>query len=126
MAAISKRLERLEAAVSAMTAKQKAFLVCYRGNDMEAEIQWHIDAGKYDPATQEAVIIMAWGPRERGDPKKKVVWTSELPEAKKRSEADAIIEEINPPPKYDGPKGPTPEPKPERRYRIKYPDTGYV
>ena len=69
MSASLKRLEKIEAALEQLLAKDKAYLLCYNGNDMEAEIQWHIDVGKYDPATQEAVIIMAWGPRPRPDPK---------------------------------------------------------
>jgi hypothetical protein len=96
---------------------------------MEAEIQWHIDAGNFDPARQQAIIVMAWGPRERGDPKAKRAWTSELPSAPpKRSEADAIIEEVYTTPKYDGhdPDAPRPEPKPERRVRINYPMDGSI
>ena len=61
MSANLKRLEKIEAALEQLLAKEKAYLLFYRGNDPEAELQWHIDAGNYDPATQEAVIIMAWG-----------------------------------------------------------------
>ena len=100
---------------------------------MEAEIQWHIDAGRYDPATQEAVIIMGWGPRPRPDPKTyRKGWTSELPAARKHSEAEVIIAEVNELPKYatgstlNPSGGPIPEPKPEPRRRIKYPDMGII
>jgi hypothetical protein len=124
-----KRLAKLEEALEQLTAKQKVYLVVYRGNDLDAEIQWHIDAGKYDPDTQEAVIISMWGPRPRPDPKTyKQGWTSELPEVRKPSEADLIIAEVNELPKYGGPDpdDPVPEPKPEPRRRIKYPDMGIV
>jgi hypothetical protein len=129
MSANLKRLERIEAALSQLLAKERAYLVFYRGNDPEAELQWHIDAGLYDPATQEAVIIMGWGPRPRPDPKTyRQGWTSELPAAPKRSEAEAIIEEIPTTPKFDGPDpaGPRLEPTPEPRRRIHYPDMGIV
>src|SRR6516165_3511858 len=103
------RLQKIEAALEQLLAKDKAYLLFYRGNDPEAELQWHIDAGNYDPATQEAVIIMAWGPRPRHDPKTyRKGWTSELPAAPKRSLAAEIIEEINELPRSGGhdPAGP--------------------
>jgi hypothetical protein len=124
-----KRLQKIEAALEQLLAKEKAYLLFYRGNDREAELQWHIAAGRYDPATQEAVMIMAWGPRPRPDPKTyRKGWSSELPAAPKRSVADEIIEEVNELPKYGGhdPAGPAPEPKPEPRRRIHYPDMGIV
>jgi hypothetical protein len=84
-----KRLQKIEAALEQLLAKEKAYLLFYRGNDPEKELQWHIDAGNYDPATQEAVIIMAWGPRPRPDPKTyRKGWTSELPT--KRNMAEEI------------------------------------
>jgi hypothetical protein len=99
-----KRLQKIEAALEQLLAKDKAYLVFYRGNDPEKELQWHIDAGKYDPARQQAVIIMGWGPRPRPDPKTyRKGWTSELPAAPKRSMATEIIEEIHTTPKFDGP-----------------------
>jgi len=129
MSANHRRLEKIEAALEQLLAKEKAYLLCFRGNDMEAEIQWHIDVGHYDPATQEAVIIMGWGPRPRPDPKTyRKGWSSELPAARKRSMADEILAEVHTTPKYDGPdpNAPRLELKPERRVRIKYPDMGIV
>jgi hypothetical protein len=64
MAGLEKRLERIEAALAELTQKEKAYLLCYHGNDMEAEIQWHIDAGNYDPAKQKPFIIMALGAKK--------------------------------------------------------------
>jgi hypothetical protein len=129
MSANLRRLAKIEAALEQLLQREKAFLVFYRGNDPEAELQWHIDVGNYDPATQEAVIIMAWGPRPRPDPETyRKGWTSELPAAPKRSEAEAIIEEVNELPRYGGPDpdGPRLEPTPEPRRRIHYPDMGIV
>jgi hypothetical protein len=125
-----KRLAKLEEALNQLTAKKKAYLVVHRGNDLEAEIQWHIDAGLYDPDTQEAVIIMAWGPRPRPDPKtyrEQGEWnSSDLPQIRKPRESDLIIEEVNALPRLDSPADPVPEPRPEPRRRIKYPDMGIV
>jgi hypothetical protein len=124
-----KRLAKLEEALEQLTTKEKAYLLCFRGNDKEAEIQWHIDVGEYDPATQDAVIIWAWGPRPRPDPKtyrKRGEWKSDLPQIRKPNQADLIREEINALPRVDPPSGPVSEPKPEPRYRIKYPDMGIV
>jgi hypothetical protein len=99
-----KRLQKIEAALEQLLAKEKAYLVFYRGNDPKAELQWHIDVGNFDPARQEAVIIMAWGPRPRPDPKTyRKGWTSELPQARKRNMAAEIISEVNELPKYGGP-----------------------
>ena len=123
------RLQKIEAALEQLLAKDKAYLLFYRGNDPEKELQWYIDAGRYDPATQEAVIIMAWGPRPRPDPKTyRKGWTSELPAAPKRSLAAEIIEEINELPRSGGhdPAGPRLEPTPEPRRRIHYPNMGIV
>ena len=120
-----KRLAKIEAALEQLLAKDKAYLLFYRGNDPEAELQWHIDAGRYDPATQEAVIR----PRPRPDPKTyRKGWTSELPAAPKRKMAAGIIAEVNELPQYGGPvpDGPVPEPKPVPPRRIKYPDMGIV
>jgi hypothetical protein len=123
-----KRLQKIEAALEQLLAKDKAYLLFYRGNDPEKELQWYIDAGRYDPATQEAVIIMAWGPRPRPDPKTyRKGWTSELPPGRpKPSVADEITAEVHTTPKYDVPDGPVPELKPEPRRRINYPDMGIV
>ena len=124
-----KRLQRIEAALEQLLQCEKAYLLCYRGNDLEAEIQWHIDVGNFDPARQDAVVIMAWGPRPRSDPKTyRKGWTSELPQARKRKMAAGIIAEVNELPQYGGPvpDGPVPEPKPEPPRRIKYPDMGIV
>ena len=123
-----KRLQKIEAALEQLLAKDKAYLLFYRGNDPEKELQWYIDAGRYDPATQEAVIIMAWGPRPRPDPKTyRKGWTSELPAAPKRNQAYEIAQ-TSPSPRFAGTylDEPVPEPIPERRYRIRYPDTGIV
>ena len=126
---LAKEVEKLREQLAALQAKDKAFLLFYRGNDPEKELQWHIDAGIYDPAKQEPFIVMAWGPRPRSDPKTyRKGWSSELPAARKRSMADEILAEVHTTPKYDGPdpNAPRLELKPERRVRIKYPDMGIV
>jgi len=45
-----KRLQKIEAALEQLLAKDKAYLLFYDGNDPEKELQWYIDAGRYDPA----------------------------------------------------------------------------
>jgi hypothetical protein len=130
MSANLKRLQKIEAALEQLLAKQKVYLVVYRGNDLDAEIQWYIDVGEYDPDKHEAVLISAWGPRPREDPKtykenKNKPW-KDLPQIWKPSQADLIREEINEMHRIDAPAGPVPEPKPEPRRRIKYPDMGIV
>ena len=125
---LAKEVEKLREQLAALQAKDKAFLLFYRGNDPEKELQWHIDAGIYDPAKQEPFIVMAWGPRPRSDPKTyRKGWTSELPAAPKRNQAYEIAQ-TSPSPRFAGTylDEPVPEPIPERRYRIRYPDTGIV
>jgi hypothetical protein len=125
---LAKEVEKLREQLAALQAKDKDFLLFYRGNDPEKELQWHIDAGIYDPAKQEPFIVMAWGPRPRSDPKTyRKGWTSELPAAPKRNQAYEIAQ-TSPSPRFAGTylDEPVPEPIPERRYRIRYPDTGIV
>ena len=125
---LAKEVEKLREQLAALQAKDKAFLLFYRGNDPEKELQWHIDAGIYDPAKQEPFIVMAWGPRPRSDPKTyRKGWTSELPAAPKRNQAYEIAQ-TSPSPRFAGTylDEPVPEPIPERRYRIRYPDSGIV
>jgi hypothetical protein len=122
---MDKRLANIEAALAALQRKDRAYLVFYRGNDPEAELQWHIDAGLYDPATQEPFIIETWGPRKRGDPKAKRNDggpNSELPVSPLRKEAVDPRPSMGP--QYLMPDESDKDVKPQKRVKINYPDFG--
>jgi hypothetical protein len=104
-------------------AKDKCYILWHHKVETEAEaIEGAIAAGRYDQTTQEAVIIVSQVPmKTQYNLNQK--WTSELPEAaRKPSVVEEIMAEVHMTPKYDGPAGPVPEPKPERRTKIHYPD----
>jgi hypothetical protein len=120
-----KRLQRIEAALAQLLQREKCYILWHHKVETEAEaIENAIRAGYFDPDRQEAVMIVSNIPRKGiycGQD-----WTSELPAAPKHNEAYEITR-TSPAPRFEGtyPDQPA-EPKPERRYRIKYPDMGIV
>jgi hypothetical protein len=120
------RLQKIEEALEQLLAKKKAYIVWgYLAETREEAIQAAIDAGIYDPDIHEPVFIKHKIPMKT-DYNQGRNWKPDLPETRKPSQADMILEEINALAKFDSPAGPVPEPKPEQRRRIHYPDMGIV
>ena len=126
-----KQTSRMRLAMSAndpkRTSAARVFVPATRETREEA-IQFAIEMGRYNPDIHDLIIIRLNTPVNREAQREQRKWTSELPAAPKRSKVDVITEEINALPKGDGPDPDAPrlEPRPERRYRINYPDIGIV
>ena len=129
MSANQRRLEAIEKALAQLLEKEKAYNVWHdRAETREEAIQVAIDAGRFDPETQEPVIIISHIPMRTTYDNN---WGDEIPGASEKSQAELIAEEItqtSPVPRFEGtyPDEPPPEPKPEPRRRIHYPDMGIV
>jgi hypothetical protein len=124
VSANQRRLEAIEKALAQLLEKEKAYIVWHdRAETREEAIQVAIDAGRFNPETQEPVIIISHIPMRTTYDNN---WGDEIPGASMKSDAEAIMEEMAPRLEAPYPDESPPEPKPEPRRRIHYPDMGIV
>jgi hypothetical protein len=119
-----KRLERIEAALSQLMAKDKVYIVWHHKVETQEEaIESAIAARYFNPSSQEAVLIRSNIPRKTIYHQE---WSSEIPRGPYKRETEEIAR-TSPAPRFEGtyPDQPV-EPKPERRVRIRYPNYGIV
>jgi hypothetical protein len=117
-----KRLQGIEAALEQLLEREKAFVVWHQPVETEEEcLQAAIDAGRYNPDTQDLVLIISQIPtktRYNWDRE----WTSEIPAplGKELLKEPEVV-------KFDAPRFEDTYPeKPEPRRPIRYPDRGIV
>ena len=94
-----KRLQRIEEALSQLMAKDKAYLLWHHKVETREEaIQSAIAAGRYDPATQEVVLIVSQIPMKTTYHQG---WSSELPAKPARNETYEVAR-TSPAPRFEG------------------------
>jgi hypothetical protein len=103
-----KRLQKIEAALEQLLKKEDAIVVWHHKVETEEQcLQAAIQAGRYDPNTQDLVLIRSNIERRSQYGNQ---WSSELPEPRKRTLAQEI-EEMARAPRFEGtyPTEPPPE-----------------
>jgi hypothetical protein len=119
-----RRLAKIEAALEQLMQREKAIVVWSRPVETEAQaIQNAIDAGEYDPDTQDLILVISNIPTNPDWGK----WTDDLPEANRGPTLAEEIQQMAVAPRFEGsyPTEPT-EPEPEKRRPIHYPNSGIV
>jgi hypothetical protein len=120
-----RRLAKIEQALEKLLQREKVVVVWHHKVETEKEcLKAAIDAGVYDQNTHDMILVIS---NIETKSRYNEEWTSELPEPNRRTLAQEI-EQMAAVPRFEGsyPTEPPPEPKPEKRQRIYYPDSGIV
>jgi hypothetical protein len=116
---LAKEVEKLREQLAALQQKDKCYIVWHdRSETQDEAIEAAIQAGRYDPDTQDAVIIISHIPMKTTYHQG---WSSELPESPYKRELEEVVR-TSPAPRFEGSLPDPPKPREERRSKIHYPD----